>query len=95
MLLCPNCDHVLNAIGCQACGWKVGNVFSRDTHVFPFRVGAQYPGISVSPASGSNVQMKWAVPEAPSEMPPVFVAAPPEPPAPAPVDLANMPATKQ
>lgn len=26
-MLCPNCDNVINATGCQACGWKTGDPF--------------------------------------------------------------------
>lgn len=26
-MICPNCDGMLNASGCQACGWKTGESF--------------------------------------------------------------------
>lgn len=26
-MLCPNCDSIINATGCQACGWKTGDQF--------------------------------------------------------------------
>lgn len=26
-MICPNCDNVINATGCQACGWKTGDPF--------------------------------------------------------------------
>jgi hypothetical protein len=42
-MLCPNCDSILNAIGCQACGWKYGQLHTRDERVFPFRANAEYP----------------------------------------------------
>jgi hypothetical protein len=40
---CPNCDHVLNATGCQACGWKFGEAYTRNEEVFPFKIGGVYP----------------------------------------------------
>lgn len=26
-MICPNCDGMLNASGCQSCGWKTGESF--------------------------------------------------------------------
>lgn len=26
-MLCPNCDNIINASGCQSCGWKMGDPF--------------------------------------------------------------------
>ena len=42
-LLCPNCDHLLNASGCSACGWKPGDISTRNVMVNPLRAGANYP----------------------------------------------------
>ena len=40
--LCPNCDNVINNIGCQACGWKRNDVIARDYEINPRVMGATY-----------------------------------------------------
>lgn len=46
-LLCPNCDGLLNANGCQSCGWKMGDpwpahrLVTNSTH--PLIPGVTYP----------------------------------------------------
>lgn len=42
-MLCPNCDGILNAVGCQACGWKSGDAVTRNETAFPYNARADYP----------------------------------------------------
>src|SRR6185436_1319459 len=53
-MLCPNCDHTLNALGCQACGWKHGMDSTRHEAVNPYRLGAEYPSHVNFPAGFAN-----------------------------------------
>jgi hypothetical protein len=49
-MLCPNCDGILNATGCQACGWKTGDPFPAHRlavgTAHPLKTGADYPAHS-------------------------------------------------
>lgn len=48
-MLCPNCDNVINATGCQACGWKTGDPFPAHRLV----VGSSHPlkeGVGIYPS---------------------------------------------
>ena len=67
-MLCPQCDGVLNAAGCQACGWKPGDAHTRNEYVFPFKSGAVYPHTPVAAALPHTVAPKPA--SEPSLLPP-------------------------
>jgi hypothetical protein len=53
-MLCPNCDGVINALGCQGCGWKHGQASTRHEAVNPYRAGAEYPDHVNEPAPFAN-----------------------------------------
>ena len=84
-MLCPQCDGVLNATGCQACGWKPGDAHTRNEYVFPFRTGAVYPHTPVAAALSHTVDPKPSSdppPPQPAERIPDPAEGTPEPAAP-------------
>lgn len=53
-MICPNCDHRLTPTGCGSCGWKLGDVVTRNPKVFPYLIGGEYPEHTSAPAPFAN-----------------------------------------
>lgn len=84
-MICPNCDGILNAVGCQACGWQHGTPWPlyrmvQNSH-FPLKTDGAYPGREVQAPAEPAVE---AAPE------PVVEPAAPA----APADWMNTPTSK-
>jgi hypothetical protein len=48
-MLCPQCDGILNLMGCQSCGWKHGDPSTRNEATNPRKSGKEYgvPGVGL------------------------------------------------
>jgi len=87
---------MLNATGCQACGWKFGDPHVRDERVFPFNARAQYPeGVAKGIVRFANRADTPDVPheEAREAATVPVVSAAPDPALSAPDPTAGVPAT--
>ncbi len=67
-MICPQCDAILAAGGCQACGWRHGDPFPRARAIpphlggtFPFRPGGEYP---IDPERASSPPSSTEIPTA-------------------------------
>lgn len=77
-MICPNCDNVINATGCQACGWKTGDPFPvhrlapNSSHPLKEGVGVYPPRIG-GPRAIQIVVQEEPVPVSAPELPPELV----------------------
>ena len=60
-MLCPNCDSILNAIGCQGCGWKHGDPTTRNEMANPRKMGREYGSAQSSAEPQRYVPVPGAV----------------------------------